>query len=150
MAKLTLDPDQELPTDSVSDTEETGSQDAENFVKNEEESFVEQSITSNVKREPSRNENVYVPEVKLSRKRPFLGEPVEMCSTTLGTKCEGISEFDAVGINIAKKLAKMDPMQAVFAESLISVILRKGLLEQLTEDTNVCKCECGKFQTIQS
>lgn len=63
--------DQDPTMDSVSDTEESGNQDAENFDKNDGESFdehsiveqpvivgsiIEQSIPPNVKRESSRNE----------------------------------------------------------------------------------------------
>ncbi|XP_074040986.1 uncharacterized protein [Leptinotarsa decemlineata] len=42
------------------------------------------------------------------------------------------------GINVAKKLAKMDLIQAIYAESLINNVLRKGLLQKLTEETNLC------------
>lgn len=37
---------------------------------------------------------------------------------------EDLSEFDVVGMNVAKKLAKMDPVQAILAESMINNVLR--------------------------
>ncbi|KOB64786.1 Uncharacterized protein OBRU01_23679 [Operophtera brumata] len=49
-----------------------------------------------------------------------------------------LSEYDAVGINVAKKLAKMDPNQAIYAESIINNVLRKGLQKRLRDDTDLC------------
>jgi ABC-type cobalamin transport system ATPase subunit len=48
-------------------------------------------------------------------------------------------EYDAFGIHVSKKLAKMDPVQAVYAKSLISGNIRKGLLKTLTDDTDFCE-----------
>lgn len=45
---------------------------------------------------------------------------------------------------MAKKLTKMDPVQAIYAESLINNILRKGLLKKLTEETDICDNYCNK------
>lgn len=44
-----------------------------------------------------------------------------------------LSEHEAVGVNVARKLNRMQPKQALYAESLIQEILHKGLLEQLSE-----------------
>lgn len=47
-----------------------------------------------------------------------------MCATTLKSNSQPLNEFDAVGINVSKKLAKMEPLQAVYAKSLINGIIR--------------------------
>ncbi|CAG4990249.1 unnamed protein product [Colias eurytheme] len=38
----------------------------------------------------------------------------------------------------------MDKVQALYAESLIHTVLRKGILKQLTETTDICDKECNK------
>lgn len=62
----------------------------------------------------------------------------KMRKTTLGSQPSSMSltEFDAVGINIAKKLQRMQPTQAIFAESIINQALTKGLLGTLTCNTS--------------
>ena len=40
-------------------------------------------------------------------------------------------------MNVGKKLARMDPVQAIYAESLVNEVLRKGLLGQLTANTDL-------------
>lgn len=45
---------------------------------------------------------------------------------------------------MAKKLAKMDSLQAIYAESIINNVLRRGLLKKLTEDTDLCDHNCNK------
>ncbi|CAG4937929.1 unnamed protein product [Parnassius apollo] len=61
-----------------------------------------------------------------------------------------LTECDAVGINIAKKMAKMDPLQAIYAESIINNVLRRGLLKKLTEKTNLCNRCCRRVETPSS
>lgn len=51
------------------------------------------------------------------------------------------NEYEAFSVNIAAKLQKMDEMQRIFAESLISQIMYKGLLKQLDENTIIVKTE---------
>lgn len=46
-------------------------------------------------------------------------------------------EFNAVGINVASKLRKMNPTQQVLAEGLINKILMKGIFEELTRTTDI-------------
>jgi hypothetical protein len=41
----------------------------------------------------------------------------------------------------------MDPVQAVYAESLIGGIIRKGLLNTLTDNTDFCENECNLRRT---
>ncbi|CAH2003189.1 unnamed protein product [Acanthoscelides obtectus] len=43
-----------------------------------------------------------------------------------------ITEFDA-----AKKLQRMQPTQAIYAESMINQVLTKGLLGTLSQETNI-------------
>jgi hypothetical protein len=54
-----------------------------------------------------------------------------------------MSEYDAFGIHVSKKLAKMDPVQAVYAKYLISGNIRKGLLKTLTDGTDFCENGCN-------
>lgn len=50
-------------------------------------------------------------------------------------------------MNVAKKLSRMNEMnetQAIYAESLINSVLRKGLLNKLKEETDLCENLCGR------
>lgn len=62
-----------------------------------------------------------------------------MCKTILGSSTSSLpaTEFDAVGVSIAKKLQRMHPTQAIFAESIINQVLTKGLLGTLTDNTKL-------------
>ncbi|XP_063235278.1 uncharacterized protein LOC134538157 [Bacillus rossius redtenbacheri] len=65
--------------------------------------------------------------------------PASDCTAQLsiaGPRSE-CGEFEAVGINVAAKLRRMDPEQQIHAEFLISKVLKKGLLNQLTEHCDV-------------
>lgn len=46
-----------------------------------------------------------------------------------------IDEFDAASISWAKKLKRMNPTQAIYADMLINQIVNKGLLNELTNTT---------------
>lgn len=48
-----------------------------------------------------------------------------------------INEYQAVGVNVAAKLEKMDSTQQLYAELLISKILYKGLTGKLTAETDI-------------
>lgn len=72
-----------------------------------------------------------------------------MCADTIKSNSKELTEFDVVGINMAKKMAKMDPLQAIYAESIINNVLRRGLLSKLTEDTNLCD-GCRRIETPSS
>lgn len=78
---------------------------------------------------------------KRGKKRPNTEskEFLEMCKVAFGNQSKEISEFDAVGVSITKKLQRMDPIQAIYAEDLINSILKKGLLNKLSEQTNICE-----------
>lgn len=67
-----------------------------------------------------------------------------------GQNSQDISEFEAVGVSIAKKLQRMDSRQSILAESLINTIRTKGLLNRLTDQTNVCDGLCKMLVVPQS
>ncbi|XP_063384923.1 uncharacterized protein LOC134671070 [Cydia fagiglandana] len=67
---------------------------------------------------------------------------MKVCTEAL--KRKEITEFEGVGISVAKKLEKMNSIQALYAESLIQSVLRKGLLNRLTEETDICDKQCNK------
>ncbi|KAL1492139.1 hypothetical protein ABEB36_012627 [Hypothenemus hampei] len=50
---------------------------------------------------------------------------------------ETIDEFQAIGINVASKLRKMESTQQVLAEGLINKILLKGLFKELTRTSDI-------------
>ncbi|RLU24305.1 hypothetical protein DMN91_002393 [Ooceraea biroi] len=133
--------DQELSADSVSniDTQED-IQDARNEEnKEEEESEIEESSTSRQNAQKNDIGTVVQPAVK-PKKRKIADshtEFLEMCTATLKANNQPINEFDAIGINVSKQLAKMEPVQAVYAEYLINNILQKGLLNKLTDETKI-------------
>jgi len=56
---------------------------------------------------------------------------MEVCQRALEKSSTETTEYEAVGINVGKKLEKMKSSQAIYAESLINIILSKGLLNQL-------------------
>jgi len=58
------------------------------------------------------------------------------CTTALNKDVE-ITEYDAVGINVAQKLKKMNQNQNIYADMLISKILGSGLLNSLTAQTDL-------------
>jgi spore maturation protein SpmA len=60
---------------------------------------------------------------------------MEVCKQALENSSTETTEYEAVGINVGKKLEKMNSSQAIYAESLINIILRNGLLNQLTPST---------------
>ncbi|KAJ8981612.1 hypothetical protein NQ317_011894 [Molorchus minor] len=62
---------------------------------------------------------------------------MELCQHALGKTNVEPTEHELVGITIGKKLKRMDPIQAIYAEQLINKILTKGLLRTLTENTDI-------------
>ncbi|XP_047997488.1 uncharacterized protein LOC125235097 [Leguminivora glycinivorella] len=67
---------------------------------------------------------------------------MKVCTEAL--KRKEITEFEGIGISVAKKLEKMNSLQALYAESLIHSVLRKGLLNRLTEETDICDKQCNR------
>ena len=84
-----------------------------------------------------------------NRKRDAQSGFLDICIKALKATSQ-LSEFDAVGINVGKKLAKMDAIQALYAESLINDVLRKGVLKQLTEESSVCDGGCKYAASVYS
>lgn len=62
---------------------------------------------------------------------------MKTCASALSSVSEKIDEFDAIGVNIAAKLKKMNTTQQILAEGLFQKIIKKGLFNQLTEYTDV-------------
>lgn len=60
---------------------------------------------------------------------------MQVCKRALETSNVEPTEYEIVGMNVAKKLAKMNSSQAIFAETLINFILTKGLFNELTANT---------------
>lgn len=66
-------------------------------------------------------------------------EFMKACTKSLSAPVQQIPEFEATGINVAKKLQRMNQIQALYAEGLINKILQKGILNNLTESTDFYK-----------
>lgn len=49
-----------------------------------------------------------------------------------------VSEFEAIGIKVSKQLQRMSPYQAILADSLISNVLKRGLLNTIRDETTLC------------
>lgn len=64
---------------------------------------------------------------------------MQVCKRALETSNIEPTEYEIVRMNVGKKLAKMTSSQAIFAETLINLILTKGLLNQLTANTVICE-----------
>lgn len=67
------------------------------------------------------------------------------CTTELNRRDNECNEFQAVGINVAAKLEKMMHTQQMYAELLINKVLFKGLMGNLTQNT-----ELSEVQIINS
>lgn len=50
---------------------------------------------------------------------------------------KNISENEAIGLNVIRKLDRMDRIQVVYAEKLINEILMKGLSNDLSTETTI-------------
>ncbi|KAF6217093.1 hypothetical protein GE061_001446 [Apolygus lucorum] len=48
-----------------------------------------------------------------------------------------ITEFEATGIKVGKQLERMEPLQAIYADSLITEVLKRGLLGTLQPETSL-------------
>lgn len=61
---------------------------------------------------------------------------INYCKTQLETT-ESLDEYDATAIAWAKKMKRMNPTQAIYADMLINRIINEGLLNQLTTETRI-------------
>ncbi|CAG4961431.1 unnamed protein product [Colias eurytheme] len=144
--------DQEVPTNSISNIDEDlkneiisdenlhhdvlSPQEEENTVGGNEQQNKIAEATPTEAATPQRN--------KRKATTNYQAEFYKVCSDTIISSNKELSEFDVAGINMAKKLAKMDPLQAIYAESIINNVLRRGLLKKLTDDTDICDNFCNK------
>jgi len=64
-------------------------------------------------------------------------EFLKVCTKALTTN--DITEYDAIGINVASKLKRMNETQYIYAESLINKVLTQGLLGTLTSESDICE-----------
>ncbi|CAI6370277.1 unnamed protein product [Macrosiphum euphorbiae] len=64
-------------------------------------------------------------------------EFLKVCTKALTTNY--ITEYDAIGINVASKLKRMKQTQYIYSESLINKVLTQGLLETLTSESDICE-----------
>ncbi|CAH1983857.1 unnamed protein product [Acanthoscelides obtectus] len=71
---------------------------------------------------------------KTSKQNKTQTDFMNYCKNQLESKNE-IDEFDAAAISWAKKIKKMNPTQAIYADMLNNQVVNKGLLNQLTETT---------------
>ncbi|CAK1584502.1 unnamed protein product [Parnassius mnemosyne] len=157
--------DQETPTDSFTNIDEqtevvtkeiennsTNNKDRLNATKNVKEqqknhtNGEEQSVHSE-KNEIQNKNSDHTPVRKRKVASSFQAELLKVCANTMKANSKELTEFDAVGINIAKKMAKMDPLQAIYAESIINNVLLRGLLKKLTEETNLCN---GCYRRVET
>lgn len=61
---------------------------------------------------------------------------MKTCSEALKVD-DKVDEFQALGITFAAKLKNMNTQQQIMAELLINKIMAKGLLNKLTENTDI-------------
>lgn len=61
---------------------------------------------------------------------------MKACTQALNQNTE-LSEYDAIGVNIAAKLKRMESKQSIYADFLINKILTKGLLGTLNSSIDI-------------
>lgn len=101
------------------------------------ESIVDHPTTSKFFSPPQPAQPLHINSTK--KKRTVTDRQVEFiksCTQALSQNTE-INEYDAIGINVAAKLKKMENKQSIYADLLINKILSKGLLGLLTPNTDI-------------
>lgn len=91
------------------------------------------------------------PQISGKRKRKITDRREEfskVCTKALTTN--DITEYDAIVINVAAKLKRMNQTQYIHAESLINKILTQGLLGTLTSESDICKKSSFKQTPLNS
>lgn len=61
---------------------------------------------------------------------------LKICSEALSK--DDIDEYDAIGINVASKLKRMNPTQSIYADAFINKVITQGLLGHLTPELDIC------------
>ncbi|CAH1986968.1 unnamed protein product, partial [Acanthoscelides obtectus] len=140
----------EIPTQSICNMEDEGTENS-NHSTEEEVEFQEKTEVNNTQKSASVSSQVpstsharptsptaFKPasnkRSKTSKQNKTQTDFMNYCKNQLESKNE-IDEFDAAAISWAKKIKKMNPTQAIYADMLINQVLNKGLLNQLTETT---------------
>ncbi|XP_047992816.1 uncharacterized protein LOC125231411 [Leguminivora glycinivorella] len=141
--------DQELPTDSIYNADEDPDENIDI-----DHNIIECEITENsvgeIDHQTQMIDAAWTESASTPRRNKrkasdnYQAESFKVRADTLKSNHEELSEFELAGMNVAKKLAKMDPVQAIYAESIINNVLCKGLLKKLTEDTDLCDNYCNK------
>ncbi|XP_050307343.1 uncharacterized protein LOC126744056 [Anthonomus grandis grandis] len=131
--------DQELPTESIENiTSETQNIDeVESIFPTEEQSNDDiHSQTAEASKSKATSQYSNTERKKKRIEKDETKAFMRACTSAL-TKHEEFTEFEAVGMNVAAKLKRMDQSQEILAEFLIQKILTKGLLGQLTQVTDI-------------
>ncbi|KAF5277243.1 hypothetical protein FQR65_LT00351 [Abscondita terminalis] len=145
--------DQEIPTESVCNIENENEEFDNNNMRDQglEEDKLEFSEVQDQEGEREIiecNQNTKQNILQRGKKRQHTSnneskEFLEMCNTALESQNKIVfTEFDAVGICIAKKLQRMDSTQSILAESIINNVLTKGLLGSLSTNSKLCDGAC--------
>ncbi|XP_077285061.1 uncharacterized protein LOC143910449 [Arctopsyche grandis] len=152
--------DQELPANSISNIdEELEDESRTNDYFYQNDISTDESVTESGAGETGQQTKVTdaaptamasTPRNKRKATTNYQAKFYKICTDTLKSTSKELSEFDVTGINIGKKLAKMDPLQAIYAESIINNVIRKGLLKNLSVATDVCDNYCNKKLIIHA
>ncbi|KAJ8722592.1 hypothetical protein PYW07_003772 [Mythimna separata] len=127
--------DQELLTSNMSNTEED--------VNLEDEGLSNDDDTNSSHEEEEQNK-IYDATIETDATPYFQRNKRKFVPMHQRDIAETLSEFDITGMNVARKLAKMDPLEAIYAESIINKVLTKGLLNKLKEDIDLCDNHCNR------
>ncbi|KAG5861228.1 hypothetical protein JTB14_018240 [Gonioctena quinquepunctata] len=84
--------------------------------------------------QPLKRPPVPIKKTRSSKQNKSQMDFINYCKTQLETT-DSLDEFDASAIAWAKKLKRMAPTQAIYADMLINKIINQGLLNQLTNHT---------------
>ncbi|XP_049768969.1 uncharacterized protein LOC126106652 isoform X2 [Schistocerca cancellata] len=125
------------------------------YIKEENVEFVSEEETGSppdaihIKKEPGKQqkaESIHISLSELPEKKKqehsvsASFDMMKTCTIALPQiRRDHLNEHEAVGINMAKKLKQMDPTQAIYAEFLISSVLKRGLLRTLTAQIDLCE-----------
>ncbi|KAG5875456.1 hypothetical protein JTB14_008734 [Gonioctena quinquepunctata] len=159
--------DQELPTESLSniDEEETETfiieetEDSQTLDKDEDDGSERNDTQMSTKRtvespptsgdQPLKRPPVPIKKSRSSKQNKSQMDFIDYCKTQLETT-DSWNEFDASAIAWAKKLKRMTPTQAIYADMLINKIINQGLLNQLTNHTAVVEHTLSPVQRYPS
>ncbi|XP_076678752.1 uncharacterized protein LOC143374481 [Andrena cerasifolii] len=174
--KMLFTLDQETPSTSVSNIdedpgpsflEESSEVDANNIstpnLEDAETSIIEKDPAVNETQPDDREEEVpitnYCPDTatrkggKKRKPEQDASEFYRTCTDALkapSTSKVDISEFEAIGIKVGKQLQRMETDQAIYAKSIITAVLRRGLFKSLNPHTDLCDNNCNVIAMANS